>query len=83
VIALTMIVSPMWLALARRLHELGAAAPERLSHLWARLLSEEARVIRQGSETLVHNGAQLAVRLGGRVDRLIERSRASAPKPPA
>lgn len=83
VIALTMIVSPMWLALARRLHELGAAAPERLSHLWARLLSEEARVIRQGSETLVHNGAQLAVRLGGRVDCVIERSGASAPKPPA
>jgi K+:H+ antiporter len=73
VIALSMIISPLWLAFARRLHELGTAAPERLSLLWARLLREEARVLKRGSESLVHSSAQLAVRLGARIDGVIAR----------
>ena len=60
VIALTMVMSPMWLALARRLHALQAAPPERLTLLWARLLSEEARFLRRRSERLVQGGADLA-----------------------
>jgi CPA2 family monovalent cation:H+ antiporter-2 len=81
VIALSMIMSPLWLALARRLHELGTAAPERLSLLWARLLSEEARVLRRGSESLVLSSAQLAARLGGRIDRVTARHRRASQRP--
>jgi CPA2 family monovalent cation:H+ antiporter-2 len=80
VIALTMIMSPLWLAFARRLHELPAGPPERLALLWARLLSAEARALRQGSEHLVQSSAHLAVRLGGRIERVSRRHRPRAPQ---
>ena len=80
VIALTMIMSPLWLALARRLHELPAAASEGLSLLWARLLRAEARALRQSSEQLVQSSAHLAARLGGRIERVSRRHRPRAPQ---
>jgi CPA2 family monovalent cation:H+ antiporter-2 len=75
VIALTMVVSPLWLELARRLHALQAAPPERLALLVARLARDEARVLRLRSARLVQGGALLAANLGGRIDRVIERYR--------
>ena len=81
VIALTMVMSPLWLALARRLHALQAAPPERLSLLLARLARDEARVLRLRSARLVQGGALLAANLGGRIDRVIERHRGPAPAP--
>jgi CPA2 family monovalent cation:H+ antiporter-2 len=75
VIALTMVMSPLWLGLARRLHALQAAPPERLSLLLARLARDEARVLRLRSARLVQGGALLAANLGGRIDRVIERHR--------
>jgi CPA2 family monovalent cation:H+ antiporter-2 len=81
VIALSMIMSPLWLALARRLQELPAAASEGLSLLWARLLRAEADALRQGSEQLVLSSAHFAARLGGRIERVTLRHRARAPGP--
>ncbi len=75
VIALTMVMSPLWLGLARRLHALQANPPERLSLLLARLARDEARVLRLRSARLVQGGALLAAHLGGRIDRVIERHR--------
>jgi len=68
VIALTMIMSPLWLELARRLHELRRLPTERLSGLVVRLAGDEARVLRRRSEHLVHGGALLAANLGGAFD---------------
>jgi K+:H+ antiporter len=65
VIALTMIMSPMWLELARRLHELRRIPTERLSNLLSRLARDEARVLRLRSAHLVHGGALLAAAVGG------------------
>jgi CPA2 family monovalent cation:H+ antiporter-2 len=75
VIALTMVVSPMWLELARRLHALQEAPPERLALLVARLARDEARVLRLRSARLVQGGAWLAADLGGRIERVNERYR--------
>ena len=65
VIALTMIMSPMWLELARRLHELSPAPAERLSSLLTRLARDEARVLRLRSGRLVQGGARFAAAVGG------------------
>jgi hypothetical protein len=75
-----MILSPLWRAFARRLHELPAGPPERLAALRARLLSAEARALRQGSEQLVQSSAHFAARLGGRVERVSLRHRPRAPQ---
>jgi CPA2 family monovalent cation:H+ antiporter-2 len=65
VIALTMIMSPLWLKLARRLHELRRVPTERLPSLLVRAARDEARVLRRRSEHLVHGSARLAANLGG------------------
>jgi CPA2 family monovalent cation:H+ antiporter-2 len=65
VIALTMIMSPLWLELARRLHELRRVPTERLPSLLVRLARDEARALRRRSEHLVHGSALLAANLGG------------------
>jgi CPA2 family monovalent cation:H+ antiporter-2 len=75
VIALTMVMSPMWLELARRLHALQEAPPQRLALLLARLARDEARVLRLRSARLVQGGAWLAADLGGRIERVNERYR--------
>ena len=78
VIALTMIMSPMWLELARRLHALRAAPSQELGMLLARLLRDEARVLRLHSGRIVQGGSQLAASLGGGLDRVLPRRRAPA-----
>ena len=75
VIALTMVASPLWLGLARRLHALQAAPPQRLSLLLARLARDEARILKLRSARLVQGGALLAANLGRRIDQVIERYR--------
>ncbi len=65
VIALTMIMSPMWLELARRLHALPRLPTERLSSLLTELARDEARVLRLRSGRLVHGGALFAAAVGG------------------
>ncbi len=60
VIALTMILSPMWLELARGLQGWGRRPRRRLASLLTRLVREEARGLRRRKETLVEGGALLA-----------------------
>ncbi len=75
VIALTMIMSPMWLELARRLQgwgrlPSGRLPSERLPSLLTRLARDEARVLRRRSGRLVHGGALVAAAVaGGGFDR--------------
>ncbi len=83
VIALTMIMSPMWLELARRLHALRAAPSQGLGMLLARLLRDEARILRLRSGRIVQGGSQLAASLGGGLDRVLPRRRDAAVGPPA
>jgi hypothetical protein len=59
VIALSLMISPLWLELARRLHAMQAAPPESARELAARLYQEEARLLRERSVRVVHGGAQL------------------------
>jgi K+:H+ antiporter len=68
VIALTMIMSPLWLELARRLHDLRRIPTERLSSLLIRLVRDEAWILRRRSEHLVQGGALLAANLGAAFD---------------
>ena len=64
VIALSLMISPLWLELARRLHDMRTAPPEGLVQLAARLYRDEARLMRVRSGRVVQGGAQLAVSLG-------------------
>ncbi|HET6519500.1 MAG TPA: cation:proton antiporter [Geminicoccaceae bacterium] len=59
VIALSLMISPLWLELARRLHAMQAAPPESARELAALLYHEEARLMRERSARVVHGGAQL------------------------
>jgi CPA2 family monovalent cation:H+ antiporter-2 len=78
VIAISMIVSPLWLELARRLHALRAASPETVLRLLARLLRDERRLIRLRSGRVVQGGSQLAASLGGGLDRVLHRPDAAS-----
>ena len=61
-----MIMSPMRLEPARRLHELRRMPAERLSSLLTQLAHAEARLLRLCSGQLVHGGALFAAAIGGR-----------------
>jgi CPA2 family monovalent cation:H+ antiporter-2 len=69
VIAISMVASPLWLELARRLHALRSAPSGELSSLWGRLLRDEARLLRLRSGRLVQGSSQLAASLGGALRR--------------
>lgn len=70
VIALTMIVSPLWLELARRLHGMQPAPSEEVGQLLVRLLRDEARLLRLRSGHMVRGGGRLVAGFGDGVERL-------------
>lgn len=71
VIALTMIISPLWLELARRLHAARGASSEELTSLLARLWRDEARRIRVRSGRAVKGSARIASSIGSGLDRAL------------
>ncbi len=75
VIAFTLVISPLWLELARRLHTRQAAPGEHLTSLLAWLYRDEARVMRERSRRVAAQSNVLASRLAARVDRVLSRSR--------
>ncbi|MDX1540607.1 MAG: hypothetical protein R3349_04315, partial [Geminicoccaceae bacterium] len=74
VIAHSMLVSPLWLELARRLHAVRSAPPAGVARLLARLWRDEARMIRLRSGRAVQGGTQLASSIGGGIDRVLHRA---------
>jgi hypothetical protein len=80
VIAFTLVISPFWLELARRLHTHQRAPGEHLTTLLAWLCRDEARLIRLRSRRVAAQSNVLAAKLGARVDRVLARSRKAPPK---
>jgi len=78
VIASTLVISPFWLDLARRLHARQGAPGEHLTSLLTWLYRDEARVMRQRSRRVAAQGNELASRLAARIDRVLDRSRKAA-----
>jgi monovalent cation:H+ antiporter-2, CPA2 family len=77
VIALTMIASPLWLALARRLHAPREAPSEELASLLARIWRDEGRLLRLRSERAVRRGTRLveSLSLSAGLDRALRSAR--------
>jgi CPA2 family monovalent cation:H+ antiporter-2 len=75
VIALTMIASPLWLALARRLHAAREAPSEELASLLARIWQDEGRLLRLRSGRAVRRGTRLVESLSGGLDRALRSAR--------
>ena len=82
VIALSMIASPLWLELARRLHALRAAPPAPLRSLVGRLARDEARLLRLRSRRAVKGSTAIASEFGERIDRVLRRERKAEPPAP-
>jgi CPA2 family monovalent cation:H+ antiporter-2 len=80
VIAFTLVISPFWLELARRLHSRRGAPGEHLTSLLAWLYRDEARVIRMRSRRVAAQSNILAVRLASRIDRVLTRNRKAQPR---
>lgn len=81
VIACSLVISPLWLELARRLHTLEGPSGERLMSLLAWLCEDEARQLRLRSRRVAERSNVLAARLARRVDRVLDRTRGqSAPQ---
>jgi CPA2 family monovalent cation:H+ antiporter-2 len=78
VIALTMIASPLWLELARRLHAVRSAPSEGLSSLLARIWREEGRLLRLRSGRAVRRGTRLVESLSVGLDRALRSGRHEA-----
>ena len=76
VIAISMSVSPLWLELARRLHALRVAQPERLSNLMGRLIRDETRMLRLRTGRAARLGNTFAATLSGGLDRVLKRRKA-------
>jgi monovalent cation:H+ antiporter-2, CPA2 family len=81
VIACSLVVSPFWLELARRLHTLEGASGERLTSLLAWLYHDEARQLRLRSRRVAERSNVLAASLARRVDRVLARARGEQAKP--
>jgi CPA2 family monovalent cation:H+ antiporter-2 len=75
VIACSLVISPFWLALARRLHTLEGARGERLTSLLAWLYHDEAQQWRQRSRQVAQRSNVLAASLAARVERVLDRTR--------
>jgi CPA2 family monovalent cation:H+ antiporter-2 len=71
VIALTMIASPLWLELARRLHAVRPTPSEGLSSLLTRIWRDEGRLLRLRSGRAVRRGSQLVESLSGGLERAL------------
>ena len=81
VIACSLVISPFWLELARRLHTLEGPSGERLTSLLAWLYHDEARQLRLRSRQVAARSNVLAASLARRVDRVLARARRAQPKP--
>jgi monovalent cation:H+ antiporter-2, CPA2 family len=81
VIACSLVISPFWLELARRLHTLEGAPAERLMSLLTWLYQDEARQLRQRSRQVAERSNVLAASLARRVDRVLVRTRRAQPRP--
>jgi CPA2 family monovalent cation:H+ antiporter-2 len=75
VIACSLVISPFWLALARRLHSLEGARGERLASLLAWLYHDEAQQWRRRSRQVAQRSNVLAASLAARVERVLDRTR--------
>jgi monovalent cation:H+ antiporter-2, CPA2 family len=75
VIAMTMMISPLWLELARRLHALPAAPAEGLTSLVARMWRDEERLFRVRSERAVRRGSRIVQSLSNGLDRALRSAR--------
>ncbi len=78
VIALSMIMSPLWLELARRLHALRALPVVGFGPVLLRLWRDEGRMMRLRSGRILRGGGQLAAGIFGRVERLLKRQSPAA-----
>jgi CPA2 family monovalent cation:H+ antiporter-2 len=81
VIACSLVISPFWLELARRLHTLEGPSGERLMSLLTWLYQDEARELRLRSRRVALRSNVLAASLARRVDRVLARARRAQPKP--
>jgi CPA2 family monovalent cation:H+ antiporter-2 len=75
VIAMTMIMSPLWLELARRLHALRAAPAESLTGLVARMWRDEERLLRVRSVRAVRRGTRIVQSLSNGLERALRSAR--------
>ena len=82
VIAGSLVISPFWLELARRLHTLEGAPGEHLTSLLTWLYQDEARQMRMRSRRVALRSNVIAARLARRIDRVLTRARRAQPKPP-
>jgi K+:H+ antiporter len=84
VIAMTMMISPLWLELARRLHALRAAPAEGLTSLVARMWRDEGRLFRVRSERAVRRGSRIVQSLSNGLERALRSARQEpGPRPRA
>jgi CPA2 family monovalent cation:H+ antiporter-2 len=81
VIACSLVISPFWLELARRLHTLQRAPAQRLMSLLTWLYEDEARQLRQRSREVAERSNVFAASLARRVDRVLARTRRAQPRP--
>jgi monovalent cation:H+ antiporter-2, CPA2 family len=81
VIACSLVISPFWLELARRLHTLEGAPAERLMSLLTWLYQDEARQLRQRSRQVAERSNVFAASLARRIDRVLVRTRKAQPRP--
>ena len=83
VIAMTMIMSPLWLELARRLHALRLAPSEGLASVLARMWRDEERLFRVRSGRAVRQGTRIVQSLSNGLDRALRSARQEPDKPRA
>jgi CPA2 family monovalent cation:H+ antiporter-2 len=78
VIALTMIASPLWLELARRLHAVRATPSEGLASLLTRIWRDEGRLLRLRSGRAIRRGTRLVESLNNGIERALRSARQEA-----
>jgi CPA2 family monovalent cation:H+ antiporter-2 len=83
VIALTMIASPLWLELARRLHAVRAVPSEGVAGLLARIWRDEGRLLRLRSGHAVRRGHRLVESLSTGLERALRQPRPETVDAPA
>jgi CPA2 family monovalent cation:H+ antiporter-2 len=75
VIAMTMMISPLWLELARRLHALRAAPAEGMTSVVGRMWRDEGRLFRVRSERVVRRGSRIVQSLSNGLERALRSAR--------
>jgi CPA2 family monovalent cation:H+ antiporter-2 len=81
VIAMTMIMSPLWLELARRLHAVRGAPSEGMASLIARIWRDESRLLRVRSGRAVRRGTRMVQSLSNGLDRALRSARQDPERP--